>query len=251
MREVNEALRKLSKPGASASVQDRARWDELQAEKTQCEKELSSLSEASRQLGRLEVEHLETILSNDNTNQTIQNALKKPDCEPMTISDLRNFVNKLPHLIFELSTRLLVVQIQQEAIYPVVKDLEEQLRTERKVDECCLQTLEEVTKKVTEKSTIVFKNIRGADEADQVIVSNFNQLLHVEDISTGRKARLWGGQLSVESLQVLNAGARSRNSDTMTQAPVPQERRYKIVGWFLAGLLVNIAFASWLRSVSV
>jgi hypothetical protein len=247
IKEVNEELRELRKQGNSVSAYDKARWDELQAEKIKCEKELSSLSEVSRQLEQLEVEHLQTILSDKTTNQNIQNALKKPVCEPMTISDLQNFLTKLPYLIYELTTRLLVVEKEQEAIFSVNKDSEERLRAEKKADENCMQTLDEVAKQVSEKSTNVLKNIRGAEDADQIFVSTFNQLLHVENISTGRSGRQWCGQMSDQSLQALSAGARSRNPVNPAQPPVVHERRKELSGWLSAALLVNVGFVFLLK----
>jgi hypothetical protein len=240
----------LNEKGTSISNADRARWDELQTEKEKYEKEIAALAEVSRQLEKLELDHLESVLSNEKVHQSVHKALGRTANDSLTVSDVEHFITKLPPLMHEVTTRLLFVECEQEGIAWVNKEIREQiqarLEAEKKADESCVQNLEEVTKTMN-KSASVLKNVQGAEDTDQIFVSNFDQLLHCENISTGRRGRVVFGTMTEDSLKSLCHTRETPVSPSTIQSSVPSRRENLLLLGFI-GLLAIIGFNDLLKS---
>jgi len=250
MKEVLERIQELNEQGTSISDADRARWDELQTEKEKCEKEISALAEVSKQLDKIELGHLESVLNDEKVHQSVYNALGRTANDLLTVSDVQNFTTMLPPLMHEVTTRLLFVEREQEAIGWVNKEMREQMRArleaEKKADESCMQNLDEVTKKMN-KSASVLKNVRGAEDANQIFVSNFDQLLHCENISTGRRGRVVFGTMAEDSLKSLCRTRDTPASPSTMKSSVRSGRENLLLLCFI-GLLAIIGFNDLLRS---
>jgi hypothetical protein len=248
MKEVLDGRRELGEQGTSISDADRARWDELQTEKEKCEKEISALAEVSKQLEKIELGHLESVLNDEKVHQNVHKALKRTTYDSLTVSDVRHFITKLPHLMHELTTRLSFVEREQEDVALVNKKMRERLQAEKKVDESCMKNLEEVTKKMN-KSANVLRNVHGAQDADQIFVSTFDQLLHCENISTGQRGRLLFGTMSEDSLKSLCRTKGTPVSPSTMQSSVPSRREKLLVLGFI-GLLAIVGFNNLLNPIT-
>ena len=250
MKEVLDGIRELNEQGTSISDADRARWDELQAEKEKCEKEIAALAEVSTQLEKIELGHLESVLNDEKVHQNVHRALGRTTNDSLTKSDIRHLITKLPHLMHEYSTRLSFVEREQEGIAWVNKKMREQNRerlvAEKKVDESCMQILAEATKKMN-KSASVLKNVQGAQDADQIFVSTFDQLLHCENISTGRRGRVLFGTMTEDSLKSICRTRETPASLSTMQSSVESRRGNFLVLCFI-GLLAIIGFNDLLKS---
>ena len=163
--------------------------------------------------------------------------------DPLTRSDVEHFITKLPPLVHEFNTRLLFVEREQESIAWVNKERREQmqarLEAEKKADKSCMQNLKEVTEKL--KSASVLKNVRGAEDADQVFVSTFDQLLNCENISAGRRARQWFGPMTEDSFKSLCRTRETHVPLATMQSSVPS-RRENLLLLGIIGLLAIIGF---------
>ena len=247
MKVVLDGIRELSEQGNSISDADHARWDELQAEKEKCEKEISALAEVSKQLEKIELGHLESVLNDEKVHEKVHKALRKTTTyESLTVSNIRHFITNLPHLIHELTTRLSFVEREQEDIALANKQMRERLHAEKKVDESCMENLEEVTKKIN-KSKSVLRNVHAGQDADQILISTFDQLLHCENISTARRGRLLFGTMSEDSLKSLCRARETRVSPSTMQSSDPSRRENLFVLGFI-GLLAIIGFNSLLTN---
>jgi DNA repair exonuclease SbcCD ATPase subunit len=250
MKEVLERIRELDKKGNSISNADRARWDELQIEKEKCEKEIAALEEVSKQLQKIELSHLESVLNDEKIHQNVHRALGRSANASSTVLDVQNFITKLPPLMHEVTTRRLFVEREQEAIGWANKEMRDQMRArleaEKKADESCMQNLDEVTKKIN-KSASVLRNVRGAEDADQIFVSNFDQLLHCKNISTGRRGRVVFGTMTEESLKSLCRTRETPASPSAMKSSVLNGRENLLLLCFI-GLLAIIGFNDWVRS---
>lgn len=213
LEELKLQSRHLKAHEVPLSEQEEGRWSRLQVDKTKCEKQIVYLVEVSRQLTDIEMDYVEVVL----TEGRGPNALNQPDDRHMTISDLKNFRTKLPHLIEEMDVRHVAIVTQRQDISPNIKTIMELERLEKQktTAEKCLGVLEEGSRHLEKHSAHIFKNNHGAEGSSQIFAATGDRSLRCVNNRAGKASKQYFGTFSESSIQAL-CGASTSPTTTAT-----------------------------------